>query len=324
MKTYTKQLTFLLLIFLTFSCSSNDDNGTDSSINVQDVISMTIDENPQFGQTIGTVNATSNSPMIFTLTQQSLNGALTLNPSTGILTVGDASFFDFETNPIIQGVIEISNGIATVTTDLRIDLNNKDDIEFSLTESKQEYIDADIGDWIEITEAEYERLTIVMQDVLNFGPIIDGSSNTIIPSENSVITYANFDQSTETINSMPNRSLLFAFKYFAVETQLNSDRHRVKQSSNSNSTGFENIGNPLPAHQKINGVVCFVLKGNENMITSNQGFLGFQKSSGSKMGLVINDGVLLFALGEANDLNTESQGTNSAYQGLSTTRRQWD
>ncbi|WP_432410886.1 cadherin repeat domain-containing protein [Rasiella sp. SM2506] len=308
---------------LIMSCSSNDDaTETNNSITVQDLITITIDENAQPGQSIGIINAISNRSMTFTILEQDFTNAIAIHPSTGALTVADASIFDFETNPVIQGVVEIKNGIETATTSVRIELNNNDDIAFSLTASKQAYLNAEAGDWIEITVAEYEKLNEVLNEVTNFGPVSDGTSNT--PSVNGVITLANFDQSTGSINSMPNRSLVFAFKYFAVETQLNSDRHRVKQSSSTNSTGFENIGNPLPAHEKMNGDVCFVLKGSKDAITSNQGFLGFQKSSGSTMGLMPNNGVLLFSLGEASNLNMESNGVNAAYYGLSTTVKQWD
>ena len=306
------------VLLLLFSCSS-DDNGSDTSINVQNPIVFTADENLQSGQSIGTITATSSSPVTFTISEQVFTNAIVINPSTGELAVGDASFFDFETNPIIEGVIEISNGIESVSTDLRIDLNNKDDIAFSLTESKQDYIDAAIGDWIEITEAEYDNLNTVLQDVKKSGFFEIGV--VVTPSINSVFTLSNLNEVNT--NSMPNSSLVFAFKYFAVETQLNSDRHRVKQSSVSNNTGFENIGNPLPSHQKLNGAACFVLKGSETMISSNEGFLGFQKSSGSTMGIT-NSGRLLFSLGEASDLIMESNGSNALYEGLSTSRRQWD
>lgn len=316
LKTFPSLMTLFIVSLFVFGCSS-DDTETDTAINVEDVIRIAADENLQSGESIGTINATSNSPMTFTILEQVFTNALVVNSSTGELTVGDASFFDFETNPFIQGVIEINNGTETVSSDLLIELNNNDDILFSLTDSKQDYRNAQAGDWIEITELEYERLTIVINDVTEIGPVIDGTSNT--PSINGVVTLANLGA-----GDMPNRSLVFAFKYFAVETQLNSDRHRVKQSNSTNNTGFENIGNPLPAHEMINGVVCFVMKGSEDIITSNKGFLGFQKSSGSTMGLVPNNGRFFFSLGEATDLIMESNGSNAAYQGLSTTQRQWD
>ncbi len=312
----------VISILLLFGCSSDDDNANDNAINVEDLIVLTLDENPSAGDSIGIINASSNSVITFSIAEQVFANAVLVNPNTGELTVGNASFFDFETNPSIQGVVEISNGAQTVSSDWRIDLNNKDDIAFSLTESKQEYIDAEAGEWIEITETEYDRLNQVLQGVLKSGFYMD--EVTFTPSMNGVFTLANLDESRSSENLMPNNSLVFAFKYFAVETEINSDRHRVKQSSISNSTGFENIGNPLPPHAKSIGAACFVLKGSEDVITSDQGFLGFQKSSGSTMGIATTNGVLLFGLGETSDFNMESNGSSALYEGLSTTLRQWD
>ncbi len=322
--TYAKQATLTLCIILFISCGNDDDTdiGPDNSINAQDLISMTIDENPETGQSIGTINATSNLPLTFSILEQAFTNAIVLNPSTGELTVGDASFFNFEINPAIQGVIEISNGLETISVDLRIDLINRDDIAFALTDSQQDYTDAQAGDWVEITEDEYERLNQVLIAITKAGFFEEGP--TISPSPNGVYTLANLDQSPQNRNTMPNNSLVFAFKYYAIDNPLNSDRHRVKQSSLTNSTGFENIGNPLPPHQRVNGAACFVLKGGEDLITSNEGFLGFQKSSGSVMGIAIHPGVLLFGLGEVSELNMESNGDLALYEGLSTTIKQWD
>jgi hypothetical protein len=321
--TYIKQAMLVLSIIVMISCGNDDDaTGPDNSINVQDLISMTFDENPETGQSIGTINATSNLPLAFSILEQAFTNALVVNPSTGELTVGNASFFDFETNPSIQGVIEIDNGVETISVDLRIDLTNRDDIAFVLTDSQQNYMDAQAGDWIEITEDEYERLNQVLLNVLKAGFFEDVT--TINPSSNGVFTLANLDESTRNMNKMPNNSLVFAFKYYATDNQLTSDRHRVKQSSLANSAGFENIGNPLPPHQRVNGAACFVLKGSEDIITSEEGFLGFQKSSGSAMGIALTPGVMLFALGEASEFNMESNDNLALYEGLSTTTKQWD
>ncbi|MFC4633338.1 cadherin repeat domain-containing protein [Dokdonia ponticola] len=321
--TNLKQAMLVFSIIVMISCGNDDDTSNpNNSINVQDFISMTFDENPETGQSIGTINATSNLPLAFSILEQAFTNAIVVNPNTGELTVGDASFFDFETNPAIQSVIEINNGVETISVDLRIDLNNRDDIAFVLTNSQQNYMDAQAGDWIEITADEYERLNQVLIDVLKAGFFEDVT--TINPSSNGVFTMANLDESTRNMNIMPNNSLVFAFRYYAVDNQLNSDRHRVKQSSLANSIGFENIGNPLPPHQRENGAACFVLKGSEALITSEQGFLGFQKSSGSTMGIAITSGVMLFAQGEASEFNMESNGNLALYEGLSTTIKQWD
>lgn len=324
---YTRKLTFktsLMLsmfvgILLLQSCRSDDEN--DNAINVQDSLILILDEHPESGQFIGNVNASSNSPLTFSILDQTFTNAIVINASTGELTVGDKSFFDFETNPSIQGVVEISNGIESKAVDVRIDLNNIEDIiALVLSESLQDYNDASNGDWIEITKNEYDELSTALLEVKKSG-YYPTSDFLYAPSGDGVLTLSNLNEGSS--NAMQDNSLVFAFKYFAAETQLTSDRHRVKQSSITNSTGFENIGNPLPIHQRNGGGVHFVLKGSANMITSNQGFLGFQKSAGSTMGIAVAIGTHFYALGEASDLVSEATG-RALYEGLSTTIRQWD
>ena len=326
---YTRRLTFktglmlsmFVVILLLQSCSSDDDIAVnDNAISVQDTFILTLNEHPESGQSIGTVNASSNSPLTFSILEQTFTNAIAINASTGKLTVGDASFFDFELNPSIQGVVLISNGIESITTDVRIDLNNIEDIiALVLSESLQDYNDASDGDWIGITRNEYDQLSTTLLEVKKSGYY--PTDVLFSPSSDGVFTMSNLNEGTS--NAIPENSLVFAFKYFAAETQLNSDRHRVKQSNASNSSGFVNIGNPLPPHQRNVGAVCFVLKGSENMISSNQGFLGFQKSAGSTMGISPGSGTYFYALGGASDLLSESNG-RALYEGLSTTIRQWD
>ena len=317
MKTYTKQLTLLLLIFLTFSCSK-DDEGTNSnnSISVQDTFIFTLDENPQSGQSIGTINATSNSPMIFTISEQVFTNAIVINPNTGELSVGDASLFDFEANPIIQGVIEINNGIETATTNLRIDLNNSDDIASSLTESRQDYINAQAGEWIEVTEAEYNNLAINLNEVSKIATSDGDYDNTVLPSTISTsaadTTIANNNGET-----MPSGSYLFAFKYISggVGTTM-----RAKQSSTSIATGYENIGGNFPM-SPASGDHYLVLK-TSNVPTTGEGYLAIYsplKTFRNYASAVINSGN-----GNTNALPDQQSNNLFLYQGLSSTQRQWD
>lgn len=115
---FTKAL-FLAFLLLTFSCSNDDDNTV--VINLQG-LDVTIDENPTNGDLIGTVQSNSTGSLTFSITSQTPTGALSINGSTGELTVADASLFDYEANTIITAIVsadEASNQ-ATVT----INLNN--------------------------------------------------------------------------------------------------------------------------------------------------------------------------------------------------------
>ena len=74
-------------------------------------LSSSINENPEVGSAIGTVQASVTSGSLqYSLVSQSVSGALTVNASTGEVTVADASPFDFETLQTLTAVIRISSG----------------------------------------------------------------------------------------------------------------------------------------------------------------------------------------------------------------------
>jgi len=92
-----------------------------AEINVTD-LTIDIDENPTNGQVVGTVQTDESEASGFSITSQTPAGALSIDPSTGELTVADATLFNFETNPVITATISVVDGVnaATVT----INLNN--------------------------------------------------------------------------------------------------------------------------------------------------------------------------------------------------------
>lgn len=98
-------LTLMSVIILT-SCSKDDDELFVPS--ATDVIT-TIDEHPSNGTSIGTIATNLTGGLVYSFTSQSIPNALAINPTTGQITIGDATKFDFETNPTLQAT-------ATVTT----------------------------------------------------------------------------------------------------------------------------------------------------------------------------------------------------------------
>ena len=114
---FTKTLVLATLLF-SFSCSSDDDGGT-VVINLQN-LEVSIDENPNNGDLVGTVQSNSNSSLNFSITSQTPAGALAINANTGELTVADASLFDFETNPTITAIISSSEAMNTATVTVNL------------------------------------------------------------------------------------------------------------------------------------------------------------------------------------------------------------
>ncbi|MEZ4796080.1 MAG: cadherin domain-containing protein [Flavobacteriaceae bacterium] len=110
----------LLIIALFLSSCNNDDNNT-QIITLED-LQVTIDENPTNGQVVGTVQSDSNSNLTYSITSQTPNGALSIDESTGELTVADATLFDYEINTEITAIVSAIE--ASNTALVTINLNN--------------------------------------------------------------------------------------------------------------------------------------------------------------------------------------------------------
>ncbi len=115
----------MALLFTTLSCKKDDEVPASNPISIQD-FEVTIDENPTNGQTIGTAQADGDATPSFSITSQAPSGALSINSSTGELTVANAGLFDFETNPEITATISVSGTDNTGT--VTINLNDLDEI----------------------------------------------------------------------------------------------------------------------------------------------------------------------------------------------------
>ena len=93
-------------------------------------LSSSINENPEVGSAIGTVQASVTSGSLqYSLVSQSVSGALTVNASTGEVTVADASPFDFETLQTLTAVIRISSGSVSENINVTVSITDVDEIE---------------------------------------------------------------------------------------------------------------------------------------------------------------------------------------------------
>ncbi len=106
-----------------------------NELSVQD-FAVTIDENPTNGDAIGTVQASGDATLTYSITSQTPAGALSIDASTGELTVADAALFDYETNPTITATISVDNSGNTQTLSATINLNNVNELsvqDFAVT-----------------------------------------------------------------------------------------------------------------------------------------------------------------------------------------------
>ncbi|MFC5046232.1 hypothetical protein ACFSTE_04320 [Aquimarina hainanensis] len=98
-----------------------------NEVSIQD-FTATIDENPANGQSLGIVQATGDGTLSFSITSQTPGGALSINASTGELTVADATLFDYETNPAITATVTVDNAGNTESADVTINLTNVNEL----------------------------------------------------------------------------------------------------------------------------------------------------------------------------------------------------
>lgn len=116
----TALLAFFVMIFN--GCSSNSDDGP-TAYTVANFIAS-IEENPTNGQVIGTISTSQSNGLLFSITNQSPDGAMSINSTSGELTVASAALFDFETNPAISGTVSVSNGNISQNSLITISLIN--------------------------------------------------------------------------------------------------------------------------------------------------------------------------------------------------------
>lgn len=112
------QTTGLLLLAFALTVTGCDTDGEVPLVHLQDLI-LTLDENPDQGDSIGTVQ-TDTPTSNYGITAQTPEGALSIDPNTGELSIADAQLFDFETNPTLTAYVSADNadGQAIITIEL--------------------------------------------------------------------------------------------------------------------------------------------------------------------------------------------------------------
>ena len=283
-------------------------------------LSVTIDENPTNGEVLGTIQATGEN-LVFAITFQNPSGAFNINASTGEITVADAALFDFETNPNMLATVSVENAVNMVSVNATINLNDVDAIASFLSTSQADYNAANNGDWIAITEAEYDMLANNLNEITRAGTTTAQYNNptaSILTALNGSHTLSN----NTTTSSIPANGYIIAFKYKIGNVSNDVTGFKVKQSITANNSGFSDLGNELPSHSGTHQSVFFVLKGNSTPVTAN-GYLGFYHSSSStSLFESTSAGGTYWGSSDTSNLNGQLS-RKSLYQGLSTTEIQW-
>ncbi|WP_346881684.1 cadherin repeat domain-containing protein [uncultured Algibacter sp.] len=312
----------LTVLCTTLSCgndddndNNNDDNEMNNSVMTNDLVAS-VDENPTAGQSIGNLRAIGDGDLTFSITSQNIPGAIRIDSSSGELIVDDASLFDFETNPIISATISVEDASNTNTATATFNLNDVDDIASFLSTSKDMYNTAADGDWITITEAEYNNLARRINDVDK----IATSDARYDFNANIIRGTGDFTVSNDNGQNIPSSSYVFAFKYNAQDADIEGSKVLVSDTAIAGT--YVQLGGTLP--KSVIGDQYFVIKKNTSATTA-EGFLAFHFASNIGVKNITSmPNQYAFERGDATNL-TETFNDNATflYQGLSTTQKQW-
>lgn len=304
----------LLSIVLITSCNKEEDET--STISAND-FSKSINENQITNTIIGTINAEStDGTLSYSIENQYPLGAIAINTVSGEITVADTSAFDYETNPTITATVTIKGSSITETSNVTITLNDMDDLELLLSDSKSAYTAASNGDWIEITAAEYEKLEADLNEVSRIGTT-EAEYDVALIGDSGNQEFTSLNKGATIVEN----SSIFAFKYY-IQDGTDVTGFKIKQSETEN-TGYADLGSELPSHSGTTTSVYFVLKENITTYTS-ESFLGFYKPAGYNSGYNSTSGIGYYYL--AGDNNTNLTSFNRGllfYQALTTTQKQW-
>ena len=134
------KLLLLTAVFIFQQCSKGDDGGDGYGSTTEPlVITVTasnfnanFNENPTDGAIIGTIQGSTNSGSVsFSIISQSDSGAISVNATTGQISVADASLFDYESRMVITAVVRVSSGSVSEDITVTINLVDVDEVDVS-------------------------------------------------------------------------------------------------------------------------------------------------------------------------------------------------
>ncbi len=138
----------------------------------------TLAENPSLGAVIGTITASTNrGTLSYSLTSQTPTGAMAINANTGVLTVTNPVYFDFEERQQVTGAVTVTNGSVTKEIAVSIALTNVNEI--TLNNLSIEMLEnADANEIIFVLDAQTSlegRITYALLNVTPANAIIIGT-----------------------------------------------------------------------------------------------------------------------------------------------------
>lgn len=138
--TFGSKFLLLTAVFIFQQCSKGDDEGEAYGPTTEPlVITVTasnfntnFNENPADGASIGTIQGSTNSGSVrFSIVSQSDSGAISINATSGQISVANASLFDYESRMVITAIVRVSSG--SVSEDVTVTINLVDIVEVDVS-----------------------------------------------------------------------------------------------------------------------------------------------------------------------------------------------
>lgn len=298
---------------LLISCSKDDGTPNKALVGALD-FSLQIEEHPTDGTSLGRIEGNNLENAVFKIVDQNPPNAFSVDSQTGELTINDSRLFDYEINPNLTANLTVNNEVSSDELKVEITLVDTDEIALFLSNSKEAYNSAENGDWILITEEEYEALADLLIEVTRIGTTEEeygAEGQTVDAREDFTFAMSNA--------SIPEGAFVFAFKYDNASSL--SSKAKLKFSANIWS-GYTDFGPVLPSHGI--GESYFLLKGNAQSFESS-GYLGFYNENSIRWTRTQGQSSrFYFGFGDNSTMEQYYENFIVRYQGLCTTIKQWD
>jgi hypothetical protein len=166
----TKLMTSLAMLAFVGIAISCDDEAATTEITATN-FTATIVENPTVGQVLGTVEASANQGEVtFALSEPAdFDGAFAINATTGLITVAEPFYFDFEEREQVTGTVLITSGSVSKEIEVSIALTNVNEITLdNLSIVMLE--NADANEVIFVLDAQTSNEGSITYELLNVNP----------------------------------------------------------------------------------------------------------------------------------------------------------
>ena len=120
-------LNFVIMSFMTLSLMSCGDDIAPIEITAEQFV-VTIEENPEVGQTLGSVSATTNRGILtYEVMSQDPVGSISVTPISGEIRVLDKTSFDYEEREFVTAMIMVANKGVENAIVARINITDAED-----------------------------------------------------------------------------------------------------------------------------------------------------------------------------------------------------